>query len=83
MSTWRIEAEDGEEVEEVEEEAAAEVRSRLARNATNFGMAAGASIHPGEYEAKKKRGAFFRTLRANSELQGLTASRFEAFSCPT
>jgi hypothetical protein len=44
--------EEVEEIEEVEEEAAAEVRSRLARNATNFGMAAGASIHPGEYGAK-------------------------------
>jgi hypothetical protein len=48
MSTWRMEVEHG---EEVEDETSC-VRSRLARNATNFGMAAGASIHPGEHEAK-------------------------------
>src|SRR5215469_12024743 len=45
MSTWRIEVKDGKEVKEVEDEGVASLRSRLARNATNFGMAAGASIH--------------------------------------
>jgi hypothetical protein len=41
-------------VEEVEDEESAAAESRLARNVANFGMAAGATIHLGEYEANKK-----------------------------
>jgi hypothetical protein len=47
MSTWRMEVEEGEEVEDVEDGDSAAAESRLARYVTNFGIAAGRYYTPG------------------------------------
>jgi hypothetical protein len=49
MSTWRMDVEEVEEakdVEELEDDTTASVRSRLARNATNVGMATSGEYTP-------------------------------------
>jgi Pyridoxamine 5'-phosphate oxidase len=48
-----MEVEEGDEVDEIDDEECASLGFFLARNATNFGMVTGASIHLGEYGAKQ------------------------------
>jgi hypothetical protein len=52
MSTCRIEVEEGEEVEEVEDGDSGAPESRLALKLASFGMAACGHYTPGEYRAK-------------------------------
>jgi hypothetical protein len=73
ISTWRMQAEEGKEVEEVEEfkevvdeeHADPALESRLARKVTNFGMAAGRNYAPGRIRSEAFNKAADRAFFVN------------------